>query len=162
MMVILFLSSCNNSRKNDNLLLNIAFEIPSDVYETPSDVYKQEIDKLVEKKELIVKTSNKEIGKIIETSISYKRKLKIGSFQTEAYVKFNDDNLKKGSLRNYTYDLMSTCKKEADSLLFLKKNKKERIPYNYCILKSDIDSIKAYLDRNYGKGEIIEIQKGLF
>ncbi|TBN03222.1 hypothetical protein EYD45_09405 [Hyunsoonleella flava] len=156
-----FIFSCNTKENEDGLLLDIDFGITDDEYKT-------KIAELVDRGVLKVQTINKEISDTIQTRSFYKRDLKIGSFSALVNVNFNSGDIKTGPLRNYTYHLLTSIIKKSDSINSNKDSVSDKLNdsnskgYPVIAKKSDIDKIRAYLDKTYGNGVNVEIKEGLF
>ncbi len=134
---ILFLFSTATSCERSQFLLDIEFGLTE-------EAMKDQLVKLLKNNELQIDTKN--------NNTQYYRKLRINGSTYNCKVYFNDDQLKSGPLRTYTYSLTT--------LPFVDSGNDTISKEGYIVnlfevfKKTDFEKLKSYLDEKYGNGII--------
>ena len=140
---LLFTSFTGDYKTQKNgLILNLEFG-------TSSVLLNKEIVKMVANGEIIMS--------IKDSDTIFYRMLELGKYSNKTEVYFNGDALNSGPLRFYTYSLSDLPYKKSGNDTIGGNGYDFR--YNSILLKSELENIKSYLDKQFGMGGFNKTQK---
>jgi hypothetical protein len=145
---MLLILGCSDM-EDQGFILNVDFG-------TSSDSLKVEISKMVNEGKLI--------SEITKYDTLYYRDIKFNNYSYKTKIYFNDDAIDSGPLRSYSYSLRQLpYNKSGNDTMGInpygsKKEKTYNLNHYTVILKTDLDSLKNYLNDKYGEG-ILESEK---